>query len=75
MPKYDITENAQSHILHDLGLSLAKTILGIYSVIACRSHYTIDVVISLLLTNMVFYLREKHIHKNTGEYFARYDMV
>jgi hypothetical protein len=56
-------------------LSLAKTILGIYSVVACRSHYTIDVVISLLLTNMVFHLREKHIHKNTGEYFARCDMV
>ncbi len=59
-------------------LSLAKTIFGIYSVIACRSHYTIDVVISLLLTNMVFQLyitREETIYKKSDEYFVRCDMV
>lgn len=44
-------------------MSLAKTGFGIYSIIACRSHYTIDVVISLLLTNLVFQVYiNSHVH-------------
>jgi hypothetical protein len=35
-------------------LSVAKTLFGIYYIIACRSHYTIDVVAAFLLTGLVY---------------------
>ena len=56
-------------------MSLAKTGFGVYSIIACRSHYTIDVVISLLLTNLVFqvYINSYvHVRKQNDD---RCDMV
>jgi hypothetical protein len=34
--------------------SVAKTVFGVYYIIACRSHYTIDVVVSLLITGLVY---------------------
>lgn len=37
-------------------LSLVKTATGYYYIIACRSHYTIDVWISCLITSMTFQL-------------------
>ncbi len=37
-------------------VSLFKTLLGIYFIIACRSHYTADVVVSILITSGVFKL-------------------
>jgi len=35
-------------------LSIGRTILGLYSVIACRSHYSVDVVVSVLITTFTF---------------------
>ncbi len=37
-------------------LSFVKTATGYYYIIACRSHYTIDIWISCLITNMSFRL-------------------
>jgi len=37
-------------------LSFVKTAAGYYYIISCRSHYTIDVWISCLITNMTFQL-------------------
>lgn len=57
-------------------MSLAKTGLGIYYIIACRSHYTIDVVISLLMTGLVFHAyttRTEHV--KTDDFFVRFEMV
>ena len=35
-------------------ISIIKTLIGYYSVIACRSHYTIDVLIAILFTFGIF---------------------
>ena len=44
-------------------LSIAKTIAGYHSIIACRSHYTIDVVLAIMITNMVFFLHKAYFPK------------
>ena len=43
-------------------LSFIKTAAGYYYIISCRSHYTIDVWISFLITNMTFQLYNNY-HK------------
>jgi len=37
-------------------VSFGKTVLGLYFIIACRSHYTADVLVSILITFCVFKL-------------------
>jgi hypothetical protein len=44
-------------------LSVAKTIVGYRSTIACRSHYTIDVVLAIMITHMVFFLHKAYFPK------------
>ena len=58
-------------------VSVAKTIVGIYYIIACRSHYTTDVVISLLLTNLVFYvyISKTAVCNKPNDNFIRCDIV
>jgi hypothetical protein len=36
--------------------SICKTLIGYYSTISCRSHYTIDVLLGIMLTTMTFFL-------------------
>lgn len=43
--------------------SIAKTLAGYHSTIACRSHYTIDVMLAILFTNMVFFLHKAYFPK------------
>jgi len=44
-------------------LSITKTIYAIYSIIACRSHYTIDVLLGVIITPMVFFLHRVYFPK------------
>ena len=37
-----------------------KTVLGYYSIIACRSHYTSDVVIGIMVSSLIFIVSETH---------------
>ena len=45
-------------------LSLMKTISGYYFIIACRSHYTIDIVVSILLTYFVNRIYDSSVYSN-----------
>lgn len=44
-------------------LTVVKTAFGYYSIIACRSHYSIDVLVSFIVTNMTFQLYISHFPK------------
>jgi len=41
-------------------IRIIKTVIGYYSTIACRSHYTSDVVMGIMISTFVFIISETH---------------
>ena len=63
--KYDRIKNMNSKCFRIiLFIRILKTMVGFYSIIACRSHYTSDVVIGIMVTTFVFIISETHFTMN-----------
>jgi hypothetical protein len=59
--KYDKIHNANAIWYSKLlFIRIIKTVMGYYSIIACRSHYTSDVVIGIMLASLIFIVSETH---------------
>jgi hypothetical protein len=59
--KYNIIKNANTRWFRTLLLvRIIKTLIGYYSIIACRSHYTSDVAIGIIVSSFIFIVSETH---------------
>jgi hypothetical protein len=59
--KYNIIKNANTRWIRILLLMRTiKTLIGYYSIIACRSHYTSDLVIGIMISSFIFIVSETH---------------
>jgi hypothetical protein len=59
--KYNIIRNANKGCFRLLLIMrIIKTLMGYYSIIACRSHYTTDIAIGIMITWFIFIVSETH---------------
>jgi hypothetical protein len=57
--KYNIIKNANTGWFRViLFIRIIKTLIGYYSIIACRSHYTADVIIGIFMSTFLFIVSE-----------------
>jgi hypothetical protein len=59
--KYDQINNKSNGLVRVITfIRIIKTVIGYYSIIACRSHYTADVVMGIMVSSFVFIISETH---------------
>jgi hypothetical protein len=63
--KYDGIKNMNTKFIRlFLLIRIVKTMIGFYSIIACRSHYTSDVIMGIMVSTFVFIISETHFTMN-----------
>lgn len=53
-------------------IQLAKTLIGYYSIISCRSHYTSDVIVGIIVTVLLFITSQTYFP--TSKYISNIEM-
>lgn len=73
--KYDLWYRSANKKLRSVQtiLKVSKTLIGYYSLISCRSHYTSDVIVGVITTTSIFIICETYFP--TNKHIAKAEMI